>query len=235
MFNFHPLVSTMTHYSYRAAHGGGWALVSQSTATDAGAVANDIAILTRSVKMNPITLGAGEIIQGVDPIDLISTWLQARLVETGTGTSFWHSIVTLNLSQVVWGKFTDPVTGQTFTIYSGEEITVYDANGWSLKVQWTPSVAGQPWQIVPGSVRDNHGNKVNMVNNVPTTPAPVSGSTEPSALTSIAPGVSWNPVILTPFNDGLPKGQITVCPDGCPGIDGGGGGDGDLTDTPDPL
>jgi hypothetical protein len=84
-------------------------------------------------------------------------------VLTATGTSFWHAVLTLNLGQVQWGTFKDMSTGQAFTIYSTEEITVYDANGWSMKVQWIPSVASAPFQIVPGSVRDNHGDDLNGV------------------------------------------------------------------------
>jgi hypothetical protein len=108
-----------------------------------------------------------------------------------------------------------------------------------VKPVFTLGIAEEIWvplnllPRVPGSVRDNHGNKVNMVNNVPTTPAPVSGSPVLGGLTSVAPGASWNPVILTPFNDNLPTGSITVCPDGCPDLGGGGGG-GSLTDLPVP-
>lgn len=119
---------------------------------------------------------------------------------------------------MAWATFKDAVTGQTFTIYSGEIITVYDANGWSIQLKYTPSVAGAPWQPVPGSVRDKNGNKVNMVNNVPTTPIPSGGAADGTPV-NVAAGSTWNPVYVTPWNDSLPQGTITV---GDP-IEAGGG------------
>lgn len=96
-------------------------------------------LLTHSVKMSKLTLGSGKIIQGVDPIDLISTWVQGQLVQTDAGTSFWHALVTLNIAQLAWATFRDTTTGKSLTVYSGEITTVFDPSGWSVK-------AVQPWR-----------------------------------------------------------------------------------------
>jgi hypothetical protein len=202
-------ISGIYYYSYS---NGAFSLLSVNPETDAAAVANDELLLARSIKMTKLTLTTGQNIQGVDPIDLISGWLQSRLIMTDTGTSLWHAIATLNLPQVTYATFKDPVTGDSFTVYSGETITVYDSNGWSIQLTYTPSVAGAPWQIVPGSVRDNNGNKVDMVNNVPTTPEVSAGSPVLAASISVAGGISWNPITVTPWQETLPKGSATVEP-----------------------
>jgi hypothetical protein len=75
---------------YLAYHGqkAGFGTVTQTlpggaySNNDAGAVATDINVISRSVKMDPIHLGAGQIIQGVDIIEDIGGWLQGRLVPT---------------------------------------------------------------------------------------------------------------------------------------------------------
>ena len=200
--------------------GGTFSLNSVNPRTDTAAVANDEVLLARSVKMTPITLLPGQTIQGVDIPEDINGWLQGRLVQTDGGTSFWHAMLTLNFPQVVWATFRDPVTGQSFTVYSGEIITIFDASGWSVQVQYNLGVASVPWQIVPGSVRDNHGNKVNMVNNVPITPIPGTGSLVLGAALTVSGGVTWNPVKIIPWQDNTPTGTVTV---GDPIQESGGG------------
>jgi hypothetical protein len=199
-------ISGVYYYSY---NGTVATLLSANAATDAGAVATDEAILARSVKMTPITLGPGQIIQGVDPIDSISGWLQGRFAYTAVGTSFWHAILTLNLAQVSYATIRD-ISGQTFTVYSGETITVYDAKGWSMQLTYNPLAGSIPWQVKPDSARDDKGNKVNMVNNVPTTPIPSTGSPMLAAAISAAAGTTWNPVTAIPYRDTLPQGTIIV-------------------------
>jgi len=67
------------------------------------------------------------------------------------------------------------------------------------------------WTIVPGSARDNKGNPVPIVNNKATTPTPASGSLIFGAASSIPAGPTWNPVIVTPWQENnTPRGTVTV-------------------------
>jgi hypothetical protein len=211
-------ISGIYYFSYS---GGVFSLVSVNAATDAGAVANDISLLTRSVQMKPIYLPPSLTIQGANPVDLIATWVAGDMsIRGGMGPSIWHALTTLNIAAVYTAKFQDSSTGQVIQIYSGEAFTIYDSNGWSVQIIWNP-FGPQMWTLVPGSVRDNHGNKVNIVNNVPTTPIPATGSPVLGAAVSVQAGPTWNPVNITPWQDNTPTGTATV---GEPFVNETGGG-----------
>lgn len=218
-----PLSATFFACWEEGAHGSHHvAAVPLSTATNAGAIATDNLLLTRSVKMDAVKLPSTLPLQGTDPIDLIGQWLAGDLIQTAITTSFWHGILTLNLPAVVQGTFKDISTGQTFTLWSGDTIMVTDSNGWTAKYQWIPSVT-PPWQLVPGSVHNAKGQQVNLSNNTPITNG---GSAQPGGpLTITVPGGTT--IILTPWDDQTPGGTVIVCNlDGtCPGDGGGGGGD----------
>lgn len=167
--------------------GGVFSLTLVNPPTDAAAVANDMSILTRSVKMEPIHLPSSLPIHGTDPIDLLAKWVAGDMaIQGGMSTSLFHALATLIYAAVYTATFKDSSTGQIIHVYSGEAFTLYDSNGWSIQIIWNP-FGPNMWTNFPGSVRDNHGNKVNIVNNVATTPISATGSPMLGAAITVMP------------------------------------------------
>lgn len=169
--------------------------------TNADTITADALLFHRSAKTGPIKLPVG--IGLGDTPEAISAWLSSAegVPQSGTSSfSVWHAIT--NYPQLVKGTFTNTETGETFTVWNGDVITVTDpATGNTAQFQWTPLSTVQ-WTLVPGSERDSNGNPIGQS-------GPPSGAAVPTASVSI-PGNNFPTITVTPFDDSLPRGEITV-------------------------
>jgi hypothetical protein len=165
--------------------------------TDAQTISADAAALFRSAKTKAITLPPGTPI--TDTQEIISAWLSSAAgipLEGSTSLGFWHALA--NFPQLIKGTFLNVATGEIFTLWNGDVITVTDSSGNTAQFQWTPLSTIQ-WTLVPGSIRI-HGNPVGAT--------PPVGALPGAALTVTYP--NGPTVIVTPYNDTLPSGTITV-------------------------
>jgi hypothetical protein len=176
------------------------------TGANADTISNDALLLDRSAKTGTITLPSDLSLTGTTQ-EIISAYLSSAdgVPQSGASTiSLWHGIT--NFPQAVQGTFTNIQTGETFTLWNGDTITVTDSNGNTAKFMWTPLSSVQ-WALVPNSVRDKNGNPIG---GNPMAAVPAGGQvtvTMPNGQTTI----------VTPYQapDGdppLPKGTVTVEP-----------------------
>ena len=90
--------------------------------------------------------------------ELISQWLSSVEIPEVPGTqvvSVWHGLT--NFPQFIRWTFVNTQTGDTFTLWNSDTVTVTDSNGWTAKFQWEPLSSIQ-WVFVPDSIRDENGN-----------------------------------------------------------------------------
>lgn len=184
--------------------------------SNANAVTDDNVIFARAAaEAGRITLPANLPLNGADggsTPELQGAWLNSVLIESGPPeTNLWHGII--DYPNVLEGTFTNLQTGQKFTIWSGDTITVTDQNGWTAKFQWNP-LADSQWQYVPNSLRDQNGNPVNTTgSNAPHS----GGSLQPGGRYWVTLPPNWGaiPIFLEPiYDDPVPGGTITVGPIG---------------------
>jgi hypothetical protein len=168
--------------------------------TDAETISADAAVLSRSAKTTEITLPSGLTLTGSEPEE-ISAWLSSASgipLDGATTLGFWHALT--NFPQLIQGTFINTATGQTFTVWNGDVITVVDPDGNTAQFQYTPLSSIQ-WTLVPGSIRNSQG-------------APIGSTTTPTgALTGAAVTVGYPggpTVTITPYNDTTPTGTVTV-------------------------
>jgi hypothetical protein len=177
------------------------------TGANADTISNDGLLLDRSAKVGTVTLPPGYSVTGTTQ-EIISAYLSSAdgVPQSGASTlSPWHALT--NYPQLVQGQFTNIQTGETFTLWNGDTITVTDSNGNTAKFMWTPLSSVQ-WALVPNSLRDKNGNPIG---GTPKTAVPAGGSvtvTLPNGQTTV----------VTPYQapDGdppLPKGTVTVEPE----------------------
>lgn len=177
------------------------------TGANADSIANDALLISRSAKTGPITLPSDFSLTGSTDEEM-SAYLSsaAGIPQNGTSTiSLWHGIT--NFPQVLQGTFVNVQTGEAFTLWNGDTITVTDSNGNTAKFQWTPLSTIQ-WRLVPNSVRNAAGN--------PPGATPMAAGADGSSVTVTLP--NGNTTIITPFQapDGdppLPKGTVILEPD----------------------
>jgi hypothetical protein len=171
-------------------------------------IANDALLLGRSAKTGEIDLPSSLSLI-TDTQEIISSYLSSAdgVPQSGASQiSLWHGIT--NFPQAVQGTFTNIQTGETFTLWNGDTITVTDSNGNTAKFKWTPLSSVQ-WALVPNSVRDKNGNPPGKT---PTPALPAGGS-----LTVTLPA-GQGTTIVTPYqappgDPALPRGTVTVDPD----------------------
>lgn len=173
--------------------------------SNANAVTDDNVIFARAAaEAGRITLPANLPLNGADggsTPELQGAWLNSVLIESGPPeTNLWHGII--DYPNVLEGTFTNLQTGQKFTIWSGDTITVTDQNGWTAKFQWNP-LADSQWQYVPNSLRDQNGNPVN-----------TTGSNAPHSGGSLQPGGRYwvtPPLTGAPYQYSWNQSMTTQC------------------------
>jgi hypothetical protein len=194
-----------------------------SALTTAQAIAADNAVLHRSTPGGDITLPYGNGLTWLNAaaIELPESEIAGVMLLTKIGTSWWHGLQTLftGMPQVTYGVFTNTETGQSFTIYAGDSITVTDHDGYSAQVTWNPLGPSPHWLYVPGSLKDPKGNSVpNAADNLPPGPAPAPGGThQPGGAVVVALPGGPSQSIIPVYNDPTPGGKVIVdpCPYGC--------------------
>jgi hypothetical protein len=176
------------------------------TGANSDTIANDAILISRDAKTGPINLPSNfSLITSTD--EEMSAYLSsaAGIPQNGSSTlSFWHGF--LNMPQFLQGTFVNTQTGETFTVWNGDTITVTDSNGNTAKFQWQPFSTVQ-WRLVPNSIRDSEGNPPGVT---------------PTAAAAIGPPVSVTlpnnqQITLTPYqapdnSPPLPRGTVTVEP-----------------------
>lgn len=182
-----------------------------STAT---AIAIDNAILVRAATGGNVTLPTGVGLTTSDAIEIPESYVAGVLVLTSTGSNWWHGLTSLftGMPQVTYGVFVNTQTGQSFTIYAGDTITVTDQDGYSAQFTWNPAGPSPHWIYVNGSLRKN-GQPVPNANNVPPGPTPSpGGNAQPGGALNVAlPGG----IVITVYpmmNNPTPGGNVTVEP-----------------------
>jgi hypothetical protein len=188
-----------TYYACsRVVHGiYGVGAVPFTATTDAQTISADGLLLFRSAKTLPIKLPPS--IPITETPEIISAWLSsaAGIPQVGaTSLGYWHALT--NFPQLIKGTFINTATGETFTVWNGDVITVTDSNGNTAQFQYTPLGSVQ-WTLVPGSTRING--------------QPVGGTPPTGGLPGAAVSVTYPngpTVTITPFNDTLPRGTVTV-------------------------
>jgi hypothetical protein len=141
--------------------------------TNADTITYDDRIIARSAETGIIRTPTG--IPVTETPETISAWLSSAAGVPQVGPSeidLWHGLT--NFPQAVEGKFIVSATGQQFTLWNSDTITVTDQNGWTAKFQWTP-LSNIQWKLVPGSIRDQNGNP------------PTANEQEPNPGTPLAP------------------------------------------------
>jgi hypothetical protein len=195
--------------------------------TNAQLISGDALLLARSAKTLAIKLPPGYSLSGSEDVEL-SRWLSSAAGVPISGIpqrSFWHAL--FNFPSFLEGTFTNIATGQKFSLWNGDVITVTDSNGWTAQFQWQPLSTVQ-WALVPNSIRDAKGNPPGIAHPIAPPTAALPGATV------TIPLPDGPTVIITPYDPGYPPGNllggiITVgdpindpvpmpvfeCPDGC--------------------
>jgi hypothetical protein len=181
--------------------------------TNADAVNNDNVVLARAAaESGRIVLPTNLPLNGANgnsTPELQGEYLNSVLIESGMPEeNLWHGI--FDYPEILEGKFTNTQTGQQFSIWDGDTVTVTDQNGWTAKFEWNPEADPQ-WQYVANSTRDQNGNPVNVVGANP----PSSGGTaQPVGSLDVSLPASWGAlsVFVVPMysNDNVATGTITV-------------------------
>jgi len=177
------------------------------SAANTDAIANDAIMIDRSAKTGQITLPSTFSLITTTP-EIISSYLSSAdgVPQNGPATtSLWHALT--NFPQLLQGTFVNVQTGETFTLWNGDTITVTDSNGNRAKFQWTPLSTIQ-WTLVPNSVRNAAGNP-------PGGTPMAAGADGPSVTVTLPNGQS---TIITPYqapagDPPLPKGTVILDPD----------------------
>jgi hypothetical protein len=201
-------ISAGFDYVYHVAHGGYYATVPIYVTTNTQTISSDALLLARSAKTGEIALPPGYTVN--DTQEEISSWLSSAggvPIGGAPSASLWHGLT--NYPQLLQGTFTITATGQQFTLWNGDVITVTDSNGWSAQFQWTPLSSVQ-WTLVPNSIRNAQGKPPGAPNLAPTS------TQEPGAAQTIAlPGGQIITIIPTtvPPNQNVPRGTVILEPD----------------------
>lgn len=191
--SLYPLSSTFRFT--KNATSGALAVVAISTASDAGAIAKDGAIYSRSAKVT-ISLPNNT---HTDPSETIGGAIQGLILGGVTTTNLWHGLFPSTLGQVA--KYTFYYNGVQYSIWSGDTLTVDLGDGYTVQVQWNPGAPITQWVVKWETLRDKKGNLVNVSN--PTN----SGAIAPQVVTT-NPGSFFTG--FTPFWDDTPSGSVEV-------------------------
>jgi hypothetical protein len=151
-------ISGVFYYGPIVGRTGLYDAFSLSGLTNTEAIATDTKLFARSAKGRVTTPGSIPL-NGTTP-EIIGAWLGSSegVPQTGPSTvSLWHAVT--NFPQILQGTFTNFATGETFTLWNGDVITVIDSNGWTAQFQWTPLSTIQ-WALLPDSIRDQNGNPI---------------------------------------------------------------------------
>src|SRR6266478_4058996 len=172
------LLISSTQYALSAAFRANWINVGGSylqidfvtPGTDKAAIALDGKLMARATGIPPIKIPPS--ITPQETPEIIGGFVSGVLVQTGTGGfSLWHGLFPGTLGQVAYINVINTQTGQTYKVWSNDEITIKFSNNWTAKMIWSPFNNPQ-WQLVPNSIRDDKGNVPGTTSSTPTPNGP---------------------------------------------------------------
>lgn len=208
------LIVSSTEYALSGAYRATWYSVPYSYMllnyvrglTDGDAIKLDGELVARSTKIPPVILPPS--IPPNETPEIIEGFVAGVLVQTGQGgNSLWHGLFPGTVGQVAYVIVKDTQTGQTYTMWANDPITIRFSNGWSCKVIWSPFSDPQ-FQIVPNSMRDQNGNPPG------STTSPPASQNGPSTDLGNLGDPSTGIVYVSPDAGSTPTGTVTIEPTG---------------------